>query len=87
MRIIVVLLVLYFMYKGEIVFYFMVGRIGECIWLISSIENFKNVFVILIDVYVINSLKRYIFEEKVIVSEIFREVFFYRKVFKYGVVL
>lgn len=80
----VVLSASHFMHKGEIAFHSTVGRIGECIWPISSTENFKNVSVILIDAYVTNSLKRYIFEEKVTVSEIPREALLHRKVFKHG---
>lgn len=83
---IVFLLFLYFISKGDIVIYFIGIRIGECIYLgIKSI--FDGVFVILIDLFVMNFLVKYIYGENVKVDELSKEMFVDRKVFKFGVII
>ena len=61
-----------------------IGKVGKCMWPVHAANNMFDVSVIKIDPHLINSLQRFILDEKVTLMQISHEDLENRRVFKFG---
>lgn len=66
-----VFLFVYVISSGDIVCLFIGVRFGKCIWLEFGV-NIYNVLIIKIDFFMINFLRRIVFDEYIIIDEILK---------------